>query len=99
MLTEENSFRLAVVEPYEGVLPVANVIPEPDIKNHVSQIEAVKVKPKRVHNTVALVNDNENSRRIAFAAYTVGFLAPFRMWLRFWVIYEILTLGCVRWQR
>lgn len=58
VFAEEDGLGLSMVEPYHRVLPVAHVVAESHVEHHVSEIVAVKVEPKGVNDTVALVHDD-----------------------------------------
>jgi hypothetical protein len=47
------------------MFPVPNVVSKPHVDDGISQVEAVKVEPKGVHNSIALVHDEQNCRRLA----------------------------------
>jgi len=68
MGTEEECLGLAIVEPNKTVLPVSDMVAKPDIEYDVAQVKAVKVKPEGVDDAIALVDDQQNGRRIAAAS-------------------------------
>lgn len=57
MLAKKDRLGRAVMEPHKRMLPVADVIAEPNPEDFVPKVIAVKVKPKGVDHAVPLIQD------------------------------------------
>lgn len=60
MLAEKDGFGRAVVESYNGMFPVSDMVPESDIEHLIPKVEAVKVEPERVHDSLAFINNDKH---------------------------------------
>ena len=67
---EEERFWFAIVESHQTMLPVADMIAEPHVDNSVTKVEAVKVEPERIDDSIAFVHHHQDCRGIASATGT-----------------------------
>ena len=67
MFAEEDGFGLAVLEAYNGMLPVTDVIAKPYIEDRVTQVITVEEEPEGVNHTITLGYYDEDCRGIASA--------------------------------
>lgn len=60
-----------MLESHHRVLPVADVVPEADVQDFVSEVEAVEVEPECVDYSVAFLDDDQHGWCVAFACFSV----------------------------
>jgi len=71
VFTQENSFGFAMLEPHHRVLPVANVVAEADVKDFISEVEAVEVEPECVNYSIAFINHDQYGWCVTFPGFAM----------------------------